>query len=113
MGKQGKPLRKKSALPPQHSDSSSPLQGDERAATSGQRGAGTVQLDVRLSQGQQQGVNVMYRVTFPFFSPPHIHKHYPGCKVKNQKRELWDLSGLCNLNSVVLCRCIMVGYKYM
>lgn len=39
-GKQGKPLRKKSALPPQHSDSSPPLKEDERAAASGQGGAG-------------------------------------------------------------------------
>ena len=88
MGKQGKKLRKKIALPPQHPDNSPSLQGDERAATYsctpiGREGQKSVQLDVRFSQGQQQGVSMMDRVTFLFFFPTHVHKKYSGCKGKN------------------------------
>lgn len=86
MGKQGKPFRKESAfLPPQHYDSSPPLQEDERAATSVKRGAGISAAGCEAEQGELLRVNVMDRVTFLFFSPPDVHKYYPGCKVKNQK----------------------------
>lgn len=88
MGKQEKPLRKGSALlPPQHSDGSPPLQEDERAATSVQRGAGINAAGCEAEQGEQLRVNVMDRVTFLFLSPLDIHKYYPRLQSKESKTE--------------------------